>query len=352
MAIFTQIGGISTSSITNVLSGPLGSLFKKKTGLTSYQYPDDLTNDPSRMHFIKFDISNIDPVRLENVFNNVTQSASNIVNKTETVQMQFERQKKSTTTSISLYMPDTLNISYDNMYDAEHMPSGFKILEKGAELAQAAKQGYDSSGKDWSKLKAIAGNDPFILDYAVRESGLISDTGADLILKSQGYAINPQVQMLYRGNGFRKFQFEFIMTAKSQSESDQISAICNTFVYASSPSLDKGSGMFFVPPSIFNIKLMMSKNTDLSGFTSMLQKAGNSLIPGVNLGSIGGGSSAEENARLFKVGDCVLENVTVDYAPGGWAAHPGGAPIQTRLTLNFSEIHIINRDRLKSGDVR
>ena len=168
--------------------------------------------------------------------------------------------------------------------------------------------------------------------------------------------INPQIQMLYRGNGFRKFQFEFILTAKSKEESDQISAICNAFIFASSPSVSSASGMFFIPPSVFNIKLMMSKNTNLSGISAMLQKAGNNLVPGLDLGTkIGsamGGSSAEENTRLFKTGDCVLEDVIVDYAPDGWAAHSGGAPLQTRLTLQFSEIHIVQRERLLKGEIR
>jgi len=358
MAIFTQIGGISTSSITNVLSGPLGSLFKKKTGMSSYQYPDDLANDPSRMHFIEFTISNITPVTLSNgsAILNYLKSPNAMVTEGASFQQEMEKSKKFSATKVCLYMPDTLNISYDNFYDDIATPMGFKMLAKGTELVKGAIDAAIGSGEGrFNGLKSMATTDPFLVDYAFRgisdKLGLDKDTG-DIMLKAQGFAFNPQIQMLYRGNGFRKFQLDFIMTAKSQSESDQISAICNTFVYASSPTLSTGSGMYFTPPSIFNIKMMMAKNTDLSGFSAMLKKAGNSLIPGVNLGSIGGGTSADENTRLFKVGDCVLENVTVDYAPGGWSAHPGGAPIQTRLTMNFSEIHIVNRGRLTSGAVR
>ena len=351
MAIFTQIGGISTSSITNVLSGPLGSLFKIKTEMNSYQYPDDLTNDPSRMHFIEFTISNVSPTNLTDVGVDLVKIGENMMKTGSSFQMNAEKAKKFSTTKVSLFMPDTLNITYDNHYDEVATPMGFKMLAKGGELAKGVTQAIDSGGKDFSGLKSLATSDPLIADFVAHEMGMSNDT-RDLLLKSQGFAYNPQIQMLYRGNGFRKFQLEFIMTAKSQSESDQISAICNTFVYASSPGLSVGTGMYFIPPSIFNIRLMMSQNTDLSGLTSMLQKAGNSLVPGVNLGSIGGGSTPVENSRLFKVGDCVLENVNVDYAPGGWSAHPGGAPIQTRLTLNFSEIHIVNRGRLTNGEIR
>jgi len=355
MAIFTQIGGISTGSITNVLKGPLSSLFGKKTGMTSYQYPDDLTNDPSRMHFIQFDISNIDPIEFKYAGTAIVDKASNIVSKGETVLSQVQAPKKFSVTKVSLYMPETLNMTYQNTYDETGVPASLKLLEKAGQLA--ANVGSPYVGESLKKAKAVASSDPFVTDALTRWGlGKLDPKGAeavsDLILKAQGFAVNPQVQMMYKGNGFRKFQFTFIMTAKSQSESDQISAICNTFIFASSPSLDRGTGMFYIPPSIFNIKLMMSKNTDLSGFTAMLRKAGNSLIPGVNLGSIGGGTSADENTRLFKVGDCVLENVTVDYAPGGWSAHPGGAPIQTVLNLEFSEIHIVHRERFENGEIR
>ena len=351
MAIFTQIGGISTSSITNVLKGPLKSLFGKKTGMTSYQYPDDLTNDPSRMHFIQFDISNIDPIEFKSAGTALVNKAQNVVSKGETVLSQVQAPKKFSVTKVSLYMPDTLNMTYHNSYEETGVPASFKLLEKAGELANQIKENGISGAK------AAVSSDPYMTDTLTRGLlGIIDpkggETNADLALKAQGYAVNPQVQMIYKGNGFRKFQFTFIMTAKSQSESDQISAICNTFIFASSPSLDHGTGMYYIPPSIFNIKLMMSKNTDLSGFSAMLRKAGNSLIPGLNLGSIGGGTSSDENTRLFKVGDCVLESVNVDYAPSGWSAHPGGAPIQTILNLEFSEIHIVHRERLQSGEIR
>lgn len=395
MAIFTQIGGISTGSITNVLKGPLSKLFGSKTGASHYKYPDNLTSDPSRMHFIQFEISNIMPVKFDfsgdvtdfndvitmggtiqdvnvatgffadsgRLGNTVLQSgpvqgtigAAKSLYHGEKVQAQLEKSKRQSMTFISLYMPDTLNMTYGNSYEHIAMPTAGRVMEKVGELAHEFEQAKGSSaGRAVKSIKSVAGSDATLQDAIVRN--FVSEDTADLLLKAQGQAINPQIQMLYRGNGFRKFQFEFILTAKSKEESDQISAICNAFIFASSPSVSSASGMFFIPPSVFNIKLMMSKNTNLGGISAMLQKAGNNLVPGLDLGTkIGsamGGSSAEENTRLFKTGDCVLEDVIVDYAPDGWAAHSGGAPLQTRLTLQFSEIHIVQRERLLKGEIR
>jgi len=49
-------------------------------------------------------------------------------------------------------------------------------------------------------------------------------------------------------------------------------------------------------------------------------------------------------AKIFKVyHECVLENMSVDYAPNGWAAFGDGHPVQTRMTLQFREMDIVSK---------
>jgi hypothetical protein len=152
-------------------------------------------------------------------------------------------------------------------------------------------------------------------------------------------------------------RFKFI--PKSQKESDQVSSIINAFVYASHPTVNaSNAGMYFTPPSVFNISFLMAQSSSLSGLTGMLQKDGNSLVGGLQLGNIAGNalgltgiSSGQSNDRLFKVGKSVLTDVSVDYAPNGWAAYTGGAPIITELTLSFMETEILDRTRMANGEV-
>ena len=56
-----------------------------------------------------------------------------------------------------------------------------------------------------------------------------------------------------------------------------------------------------------------------------------------------------ENQHLPRYTDCVLEDISVDYAPNGWAAHTDGAPIQTHLSLSFHEVEIVDKARLQTG---
>ena len=60
-------------------------------------------------------------------------------------------------------------------------------------------------------------------------------------------------------------------------------------------------------------------------------------------------SNGKENTFLPRYTDCVLEDINVNFAPNGFAAHTDGAPIQTQLTLQFKEIEIVDKGRLEKG---
>ena len=53
------------------------------------------------------------------------------------------------------------------------------------------------------------------------------------------------------------------------------------------------------------------------------------------------------------IGDCVLDNMSVDYAPNGtWSAYNDGYGIQTRMTLTFKEMSIMTKDNVNNLKVR
>jgi hypothetical protein len=146
----------------------------------------------------------------------------------------------------------------------------------------------------------------------------------DVVLKGQGYAINPQLQMIFRGVGFRSFQLSFMFTPKSLEESTEVNDIIKTFKYHFSPGLEAGKtdstqSMFLTSPSIFNVQFKIGQN---------------------------------ENQYVPKYGDCVLADIDVNYAPNGFAAHENGAPVQTTLNLTFKEIVIVDRDKIANGTLR
>jgi hypothetical protein len=373
MALLNQIGGISTGGLTGVLKGPLDKLFGNKNVPFNYKYPASLGNDPSRMHIVQFTISNVIPKQFDVVatYDSISQTKrEELAGKAQAVtaksadvaknlQAYLKPDTKKTATVISLYMPDSLSMNYHAEYSELSIMDATNGMNRVAGAVGSLVEDIQKGGVGGDNLKTSLAKsvDTYGPEAALRV--LDRTTGmqtTDLGLRAMGLAVNPQLQLVYKGVGFRTFSMEFLFTPSTQEESDQVSAIVNSFIYAAAPTVQtQTGGMYFTPPSIFNMEFLMAKTGQFSSLTNMLQKAGNSIIPGVPLGNalanrFGAASAGVENDRLYKVGDCVLEDISVDYAPNGWAAYSGGAPVQTRLTLSFKEMDILDRTRMVDSD--
>jgi len=379
ISIPTSIGGVSIpGQAGQVASGPLASLYGSKA-ITAINYPQDLATDASKSHYVQFSIKEIVPIqydiKTENIQNSIgaaaatigaagnqngvagavgaaagvvtgviksgistiTSEISNImkdpkvlaenVSKIEKQVVGLITNRKTTTSKavISLYMPDQLTASYNASYTeislkdqlGSRLTSLRNIAEIGGNVLGTLKNGLDAT------INAAA-SDPAMQKIILDDIASFTKAGGDLsnlALQSRGYASNPQMQMIYRGLDFRHFALEFTFTPKSRAEASIVDNIIYQFKYYSAPSFEKGKSlstdsMFLIPPAIFNVMFM---------------------VKGV------------ENKYLPKYTDCVLENVGVNYAPNGWAAHTDGAPIQTHLILTFKEIEIVDKARLSTG---
>jgi hypothetical protein len=242
---------------------------------------------------------------------------------------------------VSLYMPDTLNAQYNSSYDELRLTdlgsaintirTIDQLAARGPSLIDAFKSGYASGGL-FGSIKSgikqagnIASTDPAAISLITNAMGRIPGINGgnvqSLLLKGAGYAINPQLQMIYRGVGLRSFQLTFVFTPNSQGEADEINYIIQQFKYHFAPTLlsakeTSSDAMYFKPPSIFSVNFMIS---------------------------------GKQNKFLPKYGDCVLTDIDVNYAPNGWAAYDDGAPIQTTLTMSFKETEILDKNKIQKG---
>jgi hypothetical protein len=66
------------------------------------------------------------------------------------------------------------------------------------------------------------------------------------------------------------------------------------------------------------------------------------------INSVGATEHAMLAATLAK-GETVLENINVDYGPNGWATFNDGSPVQIKLTLQFKETVIVDKNRIRAG---
>jgi hypothetical protein len=336
-----QPGGFygDSNSGNTFANGPLASLFKPKYNYKDIQYPADLNGNPSnggsptKGHAIRFDMYNVRTVTLNEVqkvatkltkdvisaapgmpsaikgtaeglwdttkgfvgeaTSNPTGTITSIANKTvkylstdKTTLRDFLRTKKDLQTTVSLYMPDTLQFT------------------QGAEYGEVSILGAAQSVPG---LKIPANG-----IQSVSENQL-----AKLALNKLGYAFNPQSQSLFQGIHFRTFNMSFTFTPRSAQEAARVKEIITLFRTYAAPTIQwAAAGFFYTPPGIFNLTFLQD---------------------------------GKENPNINKLQDSVLTSVDVNYAPVGWSAHKDGAPVQTTMDLSFQEIVLVDRALIKQG---
>ena len=301
-------GATSPNFSTNPATGPLSSLYAT-TGFTPYYYPNDLASS-TKNHYVKFWIKEI----IGSGYRDASGSSIELFGFPD---LQLTPQTTKSIAVISLYMPDTMTATYNASYDELSLMNDLgavKGLQTISALADAIKDkikgNYNST--DSSAVEYLKSLGTQVL------SG--SAATADVYLAGGGITINPQLQMIYRGVGFREFQLTFNFTPTSSQESEEVNAIIGEFKYHFAPELasapNGAQSMFMTPPSIFDIEFMFG---------------------------------AAENLYLPKYGNCVLTNIDVNYAPNGFAAYNNGAPVQTQLNLTFKEIEIVTKKKLQAG---
>jgi hypothetical protein len=303
ISIPTSIGGVTIPGTAT--KGPLGTLFDSKYKLSTLQYPRDL-GSATKGHAIKFSINEVQPAayeeskgfNLSGTLSGIKDTISKLTDSNINIRQSLSPKKTRIAATVFLYMPETVNFQYNSGYN------NLNVLDVAKEVAGAA-------GSTKIPIVSTIGK---IASLGI--SAAQSQT-AKLALATQGLAINPQQQLLFEGIDFRDYQMAFTFTPYSQQEAVDVKKIIQTFRTHAAPQIVTGAGgMFFVPPSTFNLEFMLN---------------------------------GKENPNVTRVAESVITSIDVNYAPNGWSTHPDGAPIQTTLTIQFKEIELIDRKKIQQG---
>ena len=364
ISIPTSVAGIS---VPGAINGPLSLLYGNKYLKDSYAFPKDLGSNPARNHVIWFDIVEVIPdttplaskSQLAAVQTAIIatgkagvaqlgQGLATVNGDTKTVQalqgtidaqkgdiaagadafgaiagnLMGVNTKKTSTKAIALYIPDSVNVTYTASYgDVEltkELGTPYLLAQGAVSLAESLK----NKGSTAESVINQSGNDAAIRKAIGEGVNKLMGSNAfgDLALKAGGYAMNPQLQVLFQGIGFRHFQFDFTLTPSTKEESDTIKKIIKAFKLAAAPEFMTNGvftqSVYLKIPNTFNIKFLYN---------------------------------GAENPNVHKIGECVLTNINVDYAPNGWSTFNDGSPVQTKLTLEFKETVIIDKKMIEGG---
>jgi hypothetical protein len=361
-----------------VETGPLSGL-SKTLGMSTLSYPSDLGTGSSKKHYVTFLAKEITPqsyndaikelgaavgtalddasaaaakakARVDEIrkaesaeqadgmiastFSNITDAAMTTtgdliqggknINSLISGSMDIRKNRTSVKSYISLYMPDTIQANYQaNWADFSMRDALGERLQAIRAVGEVAGTGIESFRAN-KVLEGMSSNPQmikYIIDRTTQDILGGSEQLSASILQASGLTSNPQLQMIYSGTQFRSFNLSFIFTPKSKDESLSVQAIIHQFKYYAAPALQHpgkspNSSMFLTPPALFEVRFYYD---------------------------------GSENINLPRYTDCVLKDISIDYAPNGWSAHMDGAPIQTQLSLSFEEIEIVDKDRLNKG---
>jgi len=229
---------------------------------------------------------------------------------------------KRTTDSIALYMPDTLQYTH---------AQGYEQLDVGKETAGAAfgvgkstqESMQEGTGGAMSNLYgAIKGAAVQGIVQGIFNAAGAPATGKVAAFMANQAIINPQLEMIYSSPSFREFNFEFMFYPRDEKEALEVQNIIERLKFHQAPELLEGTaGLLMVPPSEFDIEFYYA---------------------------------GKKNPNLPPITTCILQNISLNYAPNGWSAYemPGenapklgrtGMPTAIQMTLDFKETSFLTK---------
>ena len=178
------------------------------------------------------------------------------------------------------------------------------------------------------------------------------------IERKVGKIRNQHKALIYQGpGGFRTFAFNFIMMAKSKREAEMSNKIVHFFKYHMHPDVGRNRGSTNAQTgnrSGIRGSGLGQKETSLT--LSYPEEFKIRISPAGRDGSTRVGTNSDDGRAtsvrpLFRIENCFLESLNVDYTTGGQPVFfaSGSEPVTTNLQLRFKETQLITKESIRQG---
>lgn len=219
-------------------------------------------------------------------------------------------------TAIALHMPPTVEASYQSNWSSSNLGVMGAVLD--AWQGSGDITNFDDWKRNWETTKEA-------LPEILKMTGVkVADTLLPGEIKgaytwANRMVENPYVEVLFEGVSNRTFNFSFKMIAKSKEEQSMIKKIIDTLKFHRAPEKKLGrANLYWSYPSTFDI--------------SFLRKDG------------------QQNDWLFKISTCALTEFSITQGGDGhYASHEDGSPFMTTMTLGFTELEVLTKERIENG---
>jgi len=231
----------------------------------------------------------------------------------------MSRKTKRLLQTIFLYVPDTIQNQLVAAWDATSMLEAMGnagLVGQGADAvggsisssASDMTSGSIGAGAAWETAIAAGG------DQFGNKQGVLQN-----LLKKEGIAQNPMIDVQFKQVQNREFQFDFKFTPTSKKEAEQCLKIIKMFRFHAAPELISGAATqrYLIPPSEFDIDICFNGN---------------------------------HNSAIHKISTCVLEGIDVNYVTAGqFATFDDGIPVEIAMTLKFKEVELMHKALIEEG---
>jgi len=357
-AVNSVVGGIAAGLKGANPQNAVGGLAPQSRQSPIISYPDDVAIDPMQGHYILFGIRTNEPGKVkpnpsqpsldvDDIVDNIQGATKESIEAVQQENIQRQRGSNSSLTmsrrastrivqSIALYMPPQVSVSYNANYAeteisrrAEASIAGF---EGGADaIAQLIyNQDFSSAGASIAQgVGAVQDAASGAVTQAVIGAvDKLAPGAKSLVALQRGKIITPRMEVMFEGIGRRSFEFTFTMIPKSASESQKIKDIVKLFKIHMSPEYGDGGIILSKKnvreqsiPDVFDIQYMYRD---------------------------------KENSHINKIGTSYLTGMDVQYGGDRYTAYEPDAsgsppPQRTTMTLRFTEIELMYRNRVEEG---
>ena len=237
-----------------------------------------------------------------------------------------------------LYMPASVVFNEGASWQKEELGASGNAIKSAITGSKSISSILQEFGAGASKdvVKAAVVGTAALLTGAI--GGLLTIVGGGGIesgvKQTSRLTTNPYEEQLFNGIDFRVFSFNFEFSAVSEEEFRAVQNIITMFRKHSRPTftISNKNQALYSYPNEFAIKFLHLETS--TSFGDIQGVARNQFV---------------ENGNLPKLHNCVLTNITTNYAPDGWKAHTGGEPNLINVQLAFTETRKNTRTDIEQG---
>ena len=224
-------------------------------------------------------------------------------------------------------LQDTNNVRYDSSNlnglaaaGVELAEGSMKAIDFTKPVQQQADALRDAAGGFKGRVVDGVGSPSAAKDIIIKSlaSAAVNQFGANtnfnqLLARSTGEILNPNMELLFGGPTLRNFRFQFKFTPRNEKEAEQVRLIIRAFKRNMAPQAQGGqlnSGNWFLKtPNVFKLRYRTGRN---------------------------------DHPFLNKFKQCFLSDVQTTYtADGVYSTYDDGTPVSMTLDLSFKEIQPI-----------